>query len=363
MTVEQLSGLLSAAAEQAAARLDAVAGKMRALADVQPVRLTVDTAQAEERIAALRHSAGQLLTDLRGNQASASALAGAQRNYDRAIEQLDTLKSLSRVTYEQELEYLRVISENMRKYGLRTQDALDLEQRLLSVQQQITQRDAQRLDTLLAGMTSALAGRYQAMWDAELTLLSQSREAWKTWQDNAADAIQAQIDALDQLSEAEDRAAQEEEHLRRIEKLKQALLYERDAFNHEQLTTQLEDAQAAYEGWLTETAREDEKAALQAQISAVNEKAQAEMAALDVQAEAEKQLMTEVYALLHEVPNLYFVPVALTHDSANNFASTQRTVNPRAAQTETVQTETVHPMTQGYMQFADIIYSTIAAHQ
>lgn len=62
--------------------------------------------------------------------------------------------------------------------------------------------------------------------------------------------------------------------------------YEQDGFNREQLASQLADAQAAYEVWLTETAREDEKAALKGQLSAVGARAEAELDALDAQAAA-----------------------------------------------------------------------------
>jgi hypothetical protein len=303
LTAEQLKDLISASAEQAIAQLDRIADKVSALAGGKPLSLQLNTDQAEERLAALRRSADQLLTDLNGNRTTATALAGAQRNYDAAIEELKTLKSLSRVTYEQELEYLQAISDNMQKYRLSAQDSLDLEQRLLAVQSQIAQRDAQSLDTLLSGITDALAARYETMRDAELNMLSQSREAWQTWRDSSTDAIQAQIDALDALTQAENRAAEEEGYLRRIEKLSQALEYEQDAFNRGQLASQLADAQAEYDAWLAKTSREDEKASLQEQLSAVNARAEAEIDALDRQAAAIKEAyakQTETAALKAE---------------------------------------------------------------
>jgi len=286
LTVEEISILISASAEQAIAQLDTVSQKVSALAGGKPFRVALDTAQAEEKLAALQRTANQLLTDLNGNQTTASALAQAQNNYKSAISQLQTLKSLSRTTYEQELEYLQAIQENMKQYGLRTEDALDLEERLLDVQAQIAARDAASLDTMLDGVITALENRYESMRDAELSALEESRAAWETWQESSADAIQSQIDALDALTEAEDRASEEEGYVRKIEKLKQALAYEQDDFNRAQLTGQLDTAQEEYEAWQSQTARADEKAALEAQLDAVNERTQAELAALDTQAEA-----------------------------------------------------------------------------
>ena len=286
MTVEEISILISASAEQAIAQLDLVADKIGALAGGKPFSLPLDTAQAEEKLVALQRTANQLLTDLSGNQTTAAALAGAQSNYRNAVNELQTLKSLSRTTYEQEREYLLALQKNMRQYGLSVQDALDLERRLLSVQSRIAARDAQSLDTLLDGIITALTSRYETMRDAELGMLSESREAWEAWQDSSTSAIQAQIAALDELTQAENRAAEEEGYLRNVEKLTQALAYEQDDFNRGQLTRQLTAAQEEYEAWLTKTAREDEKAVLQKQLEAVNERTRAELDALNAQAEA-----------------------------------------------------------------------------
>ncbi len=310
MTVEQISILISASAEQAISQLDTVSQKIAALMGAKPLRVTLNTAQAEEKLAALRRTANQLLTDLSGSRTTAAALAQAQDNYQNAIAQLETLKSLSRATYEQELEYLLALRGSMELYSLNTREALDLEKRLLAVQAQIAARDAQSLDSLLGGIISALQTRYETMRDAELALLAESREAWEAWQKTGTGAIQAQIDALDALAEAENRTATEEGYVRNIEKLKQALAYEQDDFNRGQITRQLAAAQEEYEAWLAKTAREEEKTALEAQLAAVNERAQAELDALDTQAgaireayarrletaaleaEAEKELMT-----------------------------------------------------------------------
>ena len=286
MTADRISGLIGYSAEQAEKKLDALAAKISALAGGTGVALTLDISQAEEQIEQLHSSANEALTDIGGNQTTASALAKVYQSYEDAIDKLKALKSLSRLTYEQELAYLEAIRENMDAYGLSAKEALDLEQRLLEVQAEIAARDSQSLDTLLSGIMDALETRYETMRDAELTMLSESSEAWQEWKESSTDAIQAQIDALDELEEAEDRAAKEEEYLRDIEKLTQAIAYEQDGFNSAQLQSQLEEAQAAYADWLSGIAREDEKSALEAQLEAVSERAEAEIAALDEQADA-----------------------------------------------------------------------------
>lgn len=73
-------------------------------------------------------------------------------------------------------------------------------------------------------------------------------------------------------------------------------------------------------------------------------------------------LMTRLYDLLKPYTNLYFIPVALQHDSEYNFGAVSTPVNPRATQTELLPVEATHPQTQGYLQIADIMFSVFAAH-
>lgn len=71
-------------------------------------------------------------------------------------------------------------------------------------------------------------------------------------------------------------------------------------------------------------------------------------------------LMVRLDELLSEYTNLHFVPIAITHDSEYNFGSVSTPVNPRASQTENLASEATHPQVQGYLQFADSMFSTMA---
>ncbi len=66
---------------------------------------------------------------------------------------------------------------------------------------------------------------------------------------------------------------------------------------------------------------------------------------------------------LKDYTNLYFVPVSTCHDSEFNFGAVSTPVNPRASQVEFLPNEATHPQDQGYLQIADIIFSSLAAHQ
>jgi len=73
-------------------------------------------------------------------------------------------------------------------------------------------------------------------------------------------------------------------------------------------------------------------------------------------------LMVKLNYLLTAYTNLHFIPIALTHDSEYNFGSIETPVNPRATQTEPQAIEATHPQNQGYLQMADIMFSTMSAH-
>lgn len=71
-------------------------------------------------------------------------------------------------------------------------------------------------------------------------------------------------------------------------------------------------------------------------------------------------LMQRLSLLLKGYSNLYFIPIATTHDSEYNFGNVETPVNPRAVQMEYLPKESVHPQTQGYYQMADCIWSVFA---
>lgn len=73
-------------------------------------------------------------------------------------------------------------------------------------------------------------------------------------------------------------------------------------------------------------------------------------------------LMVELNRILKGYALLHFVPISLTHDSEYNFGKGQVVVNPRSAITEPQDYEATHPQKAGYLQMADIMFSTMTAH-
>lgn len=231
-----------------------------------------------------------------------------KENLDNAYDALDHKKALNQVTLEDELNLLEQIKE---AHQLNAEELADIEERLYDTRQAIRERDSQSLDTLAQGIVTALQARYEAMQEAEIERLDASREAWHKWADDSVAAIQAQIDALDDLADTEDREAQDAKELRKITSLQEQITYEQDAYNRAQLQAQLEKAIADREARLRKLSLQDQKDALKDQIDAIKDKAQQEQDAIDkeqtdiekayaermkaaaLQAEAERMLMAE----------------------------------------------------------------------
>ena len=242
-------------------------------------------------IALLRNQLNGLLTDYAsagieltgtGKKSSGGGGGGRSSAYEKAIDSLEHYKELDQLTFEQELANLKSIA---RKVRLNAKERIDLEERIYSVKKAIAERDAENLTDLTDAMMTVLSERYDAMRDAELDTLEQSRDAWEEWRDHNVSVIQDQIDALDALEQAEDRQQTQDEHLRRIAQLEQSFAYEQDGYNQLQLQKQIDRAKADYEGWLSDVQRADQRTALEDQIDSINERADTELSMLDKQQE------------------------------------------------------------------------------
>lgn len=64
-------------------------------------------------------------------------------------------------------------------------------------------------------------------------------------------------------------------------------------------------------------------------------------------------------AIAEETDNVYFINIAGQFDTENNMPSTTKAVNVRNTNTETQQTNGVHPADSGYLQIADAVYRSI----
>ncbi len=213
-----------------------------------------------------------------------------QENLRADLDAISHEKALGELSLEQELGRLARVRAAHR---MTAAEINELEERMYDVRQSIRQRDASAIDGVADGLTDALTARYQRWQTRELAALDQSRDQWQRWADDSTDALQRQIDALDALATAEDRAAEDEKDLRQLESLRQQIAYEQDDYNRAMLQASLEQAVEARAERLRERDAADARAALQAQKEAVAERLQAEKDALDAQREAVRSAYDE----------------------------------------------------------------------
>ena len=225
-----------------------------------------------------------------------------------------------RLTLEQQRERIK---KEIALHKKGTQERIELEKQLHETLQQIRDRDVQSIDRLTDGITQAIAARYRAQQDVETAQIHESITNWQTWAKEQQAAINEQIKALDEQSQAEDRAETERQKRRDIAAAEQMLLYETDAYTRRKLEEEIAKKQDELTKWLQRNEREDLKAALQEQSNAVSEIANAEQQALEerldatnayydditrdskIRAEAEKTLMASTQKDILELLSTY----------------------------------------------------------
>jgi hypothetical protein len=211
-----------------------------------------------------------------------------QKALDAQLRYLDHKKRLNEISTREEIAELERI---MKKYAKTAEQKIQMEEKIFEARAKLRDEEISQIDRLNDGILTALRGRYEAQRRIEEERLDASIEAWRTWADESTKAIQAQIDALDELSKAEDRDAQEAEKLRKLEATRQMITFTTDEANLEQLRKELERLEADYASWQRKNAIADQKELLRKEQEAIQERAQAEQDALTEQ----KDELAKVY--------------------------------------------------------------------
>ena len=228
--------------------------------------------------------------------------AGTQARRELEKERYSLAKELQRQEYDLKVYYGQLTLKQQEQqlalmladYKKGTQARIDLEKELYDIQRQIRENGISRIDSVADGIIQALQNRYAEQQRIETERLEESKENWKKWGDEQVDAIQKQIDALDELTKQEDKEEQERQKRRKVASLEQQLLYETDLYNQTKLQEQLTDARKELDDWLRQQEREELKASLQEQISQVQQKVEAEQEKIDKQIEANDKYYEEL---------------------------------------------------------------------
>lgn len=217
-----------------------------------------------------------------GAEAARAAEQAQEEAYRAELERIEHRRRMNQITAQEEIRELERVK---REYAKTAEQIMDIDERIYDARQALREEEQGKITTLYDSIVEALESRYEEQREIEQKRISDSIAAWEKWSDETCAAIQKQIDALDEQAEAEDREKTRAENLRKITSLEQALIYETDEYNQNQLKKQIEQAKAAWEeiqhGW----EREDQRTELEKQMQAVQDQAQAEIDKLEEESE------------------------------------------------------------------------------
>ena len=215
------------------------------------------------------------------------ALGGASlealgKKMSSVVQAVEHLRHVGEISAQEEIAMLQAVKSRFAKTA---EEIMAIDRKLHDVRQALRKAEEGKITSLYTAVTGALSARYEEQRQQEQKRISDSVAAWQSWGEKTSEAIRMQIDALDDQIEAEDRAATEAEHLRKIASIEQAIDYEKDAYNQLQLLKQLEEAQKAWAEIQKNWAQDDQRKALEDQMQAVQDRADAEIEALEKESE------------------------------------------------------------------------------
>ena len=221
-----------------------------------------------------------------GRSSAAQDAEDAAREIERAQEEayrselarIEHRRHMGELTAKEEIAALERVK---REYARTAEQIMDIDERICDARMALREAEQDKLTTLGDALVTALENRYEEQRRIEQQRISDSIAAWQTWSDETCAAIERQLAALDEQEKAEDRQKTREENLRKLASLEQAIVYENDAYNRAQLQKQLAQAQAAWKQLQADWARADERDALNGQLQAIRDQADAQIAGLE----------------------------------------------------------------------------------
>lgn len=220
--------------------------------------------------------------------------------FNKRIKQIDELKTRNKMSAQEELTALRKLRD---EYKLTAEQQLDVYKRIKSLKQQIKSDDSSRLDNIGNAVVEALRNKYEEQKKLEEDRINESIESWKTWEEKTVGAIQGQIDAIDELANAQQSENERQEYEQKRQATALQLAYEKDDYNRKQLQKELNRLDKAETERLEAEAREQQKKALQQQIEEVQKQSESQQESLqkelDVNAENYEKF-TSKFALENE---------------------------------------------------------------
>ena len=195
------------------------------------IRVTAEGAQedierVEQGLALIGQTGTKSMEALRRQTAAAiSEIERMQKDaYRFALMWIEQRRHTGGLTAQEEIEELERVR---REYAFTAEQIIGIERKIYDAKRALREGEESQITALHKSVADALAAQYEEQRSAEKSRIEASISAWQAWSDETCAAIRRQIEALDEQAQAQERAKEEEEHLRSIDRLESALVYER----------------------------------------------------------------------------------------------------------------------------------------
>lgn len=200
---------------------------------------------------------------------SSDGIVGTGSTYAEAnLDWLSKQKNLGKISIEYEIKFLK----KLKQYRQNTADDIyDIEYQLYQAEQKLKDENADSLNTLGDAVVNALKNRYEQQKELEEKRIDESIESWKKWEDETCEAIQGQIDALDELGNAHDEENERQEYENKRQALELQARYEKDDYNRKQIQKEIAALDKDENERLFNLQIEQQKKALQEQMDNIKQ--------------------------------------------------------------------------------------------
>ncbi len=191
-----------------------------------------------------------------------------EKNVQAEYDRIDKLSEQGKINTRQEIAQLEKIYQ---KYRLTAEQKITLEEKLAEKKKQLKDEEISALDTLGDAVVTALKNKYEQQKELEEKRIDESIESWKKWENETCEAIQGQIDALDELKNAHDEENQRQEYENKRQALELQARYEKDDYNRKQIQKEIAALDKDENERLFNLQIEQQKKALQEQMDNIKE--------------------------------------------------------------------------------------------
>lgn len=205
-------------------------------------------------------------------QMQADEEAANTKALQAAYKGIENKKSLGKMTSQQELKQLEQIRQ---KYKMTADERMELEIKIYNLKKSLKDEEISSINTLADAVTEALKEKYEEQRKIEEDRINDSIESWQKWEDKTVEAIQGEIDALDELADKQESENKRQEYENKRQQTELQLAYEKDDYNRQQLQKELNRLDKEEAERLAEEQREAQKKLLQQRIEAVKGQSQA----------------------------------------------------------------------------------------